>query len=516
MYSSLSASLNEENDIINKQSLIKAEILDKNYDKNLFFDFCLAAKPQNGDDLANWSMDELKEVIRRFTEEQEQKNQIALDKEQKIKDQQAQAESIQLNMEQIRSNKAEEYHTSPYIKEIQCKKLEKSPINDKKVEIIIKNPKPVETGFFTSNYITYEVLTTEVNWGVRRRYSDFVWLRDTLCKFYPRMFVPPMPSKKIGSRRFEVDFVEKRMKFLTKFMANVMENETFKASEPLTAFLSMTDRSQFEMKMRELTSFTPSMYIEDIKNIQGKVYISNEGDTNEKYYTNINNYFKLQYQLFARLNYNMKNFYVNINAAVTHLDDVQKDFEMLHLLNSKVQMKEEVTRTYEELGIFFKNWKRMLYNQNEIIKSNIKDFFKYIQMEGTAYEELIHSREEIKNRYVAENAKLTAKKDKLWAAMDISKWEITEDMNKIDRVLLFRDKIYATAKMCTVETQMVENLKKQLGYANRSNIDELKKLISKYCVSYIKNLKEFSDQMYPSLNDGLNIWTGLTAFSDVY
>ena len=172
-------------------------------------------------------------------------------------------------------------------------KLEKSAINGKKVEIIIKNPKPVETGFFTSNYITYEVLTSEVNWAVRRRYSDFVWLRETLCKFYPRMFVPPMPSKKIGSRRFEVDFVEKRMKFLTKFMANVMENETFKASEPLIAFLSMTDRSQFEMKMRELTSFTPSMYIEDIKNIQGKVYISNEDNTNEKYYTNINNYFKL-------------------------------------------------------------------------------------------------------------------------------------------------------------------------------------------------------------------------------
>ena len=78
-------------------------------------------------------------------------------------------------------------------------------------------------------------------------------------------------------------------------------------------------------------------------------------------------------------------------------------------------------------------------------------------MEGTAYEELINSREEIKNRYVAENAKLTAKKDKLWAAMDISKWEITEDMNKIDRVLLFRDQLYATAKRCTVETQMVDN-----------------------------------------------------------
>ena len=34
MSTSFSASLNEDNDIINKQLLIKAEILDKNYDKN--------------------------------------------------------------------------------------------------------------------------------------------------------------------------------------------------------------------------------------------------------------------------------------------------------------------------------------------------------------------------------------------------------------------------------------------------------------------------------------------------
>lgn len=514
--STLSASLNEENEILEKQNLIKTQIIDKNYDKNLFFNFCLTSKPQNGDNLGNWSMQELQEVIDQFISEQSEIQQVALDKEQKIKEAQAQAESIQLNMEQIRTNKAEEYHTSPYIKEIKCKLLEKSKISDKKVEIIIRNPKPVETGFFSSNYITYEVVTTDVDWAVRRRYSDFVWLRATLCKFYPRMFVPPLPSKKIGSRRFEVDFVEKRMKFLTKFMLNLLENETFKASEPLVAFLSMGDRNQFEAKMKELTSFTPSMYIEDIKNITGKLYISSEIEGNEKYYTNINNFFKLQYQLFSRLNYNMKNFYLNINAAVTHLDDVQKDFEMLHLLNSKVQMKEEVTRCYEELGIFFKNWKRMLYNQNEIIKSNIKDFFKYIQMEGTAYEELIRSREEIKNKYTIENTKLNAKKDKLWASMDISKWEITEDMNKIDRVLLFRDKTYATAKMCTAETQMVDSLRQQLGYANRSNIDELKKLISKYCVSYIHNLNTFSEQLYPSLNDGLAIWTNITAFMDTY
>ena len=39
-------------------------------------------------------------------------------------------------------------------------------------------------------------------------------------------------------------------------------------------------------------------------------------------------------------------------------------------------------------------------------------------MEGTSYEELIRGREEAKNKYVAEKIKLTAKKEKLWAAGD--------------------------------------------------------------------------------------------------
>ena len=54
----------------------------------------------------------------------------------------------------------------------------------------------------------------------------------------------------------------------------------------------------------------------------------------------------------------MKNFYNQIKEAVISLEDAQKDFELLHLLNNRVQMKEEIVKTYEKLGIFFKNWKR--------------------------------------------------------------------------------------------------------------------------------------------------------------
>ena len=304
------------------------------------------------------------------------------------------------------------------------------------------------------------------------------------------------------------------MHFLNEFLNNLISSETFKASEPLIAFLSLFDRNQFEMKMKELSTYMPSNYIEDVRTINGKLFISSSDPNNEKSFTNIINYFKIQDQLLDRLNYNMKNFYNQINEAVISLEDAQKDFELLHLLNNRVQMKEEIVKTYEKLGIFFKNWKRMMFNQNEIIKTHIKDFFKYIRMEGIAYQELIDSREIIKNQYINENNRLTSKKEKLWQSMDITKWEITEDIEKIDRILLMRDKDYACSKMCTQETQVCENLRKQFGYANKNNIDELKKLANKYCDSYLKNLKDFSDKLYLSIGDELNIWSSIASFGD--
>ncbi len=515
--SSLSASLNVNADLIEKQNLIKATIINNNYDKNLFFSYCMNREGSKGDDLSNWSIEELKEVINSFIKEQEEKIIAQNSKIKEYKDNQNMVESIQLNMDKIQNQKGIEYNTSPYIQEIKCKVLEKSIINDKNIKVIVRNPKPIETGFFTSNYIIYEVfteITPELNWSVNRRYSDFIWLRQTLRIHFPRLFVPPIPGKKFGSRRFEIDFIEKRMHFLNEFLNNLISSETFKASEPLIAFLSLFDRNQFEMKMKELSSYIPSNYIEDVKTITGKLYISSSDPNNEKYFTNITNYFNIQDQLLDRLNYSLRNFYNQINEAVICLEDVQRDFELLHLLNNRVQMKEEIIKTYEKLGVFFKNWKKIIFNQNEIIKDNIKNFFKYVKMEGKSYNELIVSREEIKNKFIYENNRLIQKKDKLFVTMDITKWEITEDIEKIDRILLMKDKNYAYSKMCTHETLICENLRKQFCYANRNNIDELRKLTNKYCESFMKNLEEFSDKLYPTLGDSLNIWSIIASIGD--
>jgi hypothetical protein len=75
-----------------------------------------------------------------------------------------------------------------------------------------------------------------------------------------------------------------------------------------------------------------------------------------------------------------------------NLEEVQKDFNLLSMLNKKFINKEDIIKSYNILELFFKNWKRILFNQNEIIKDNIRDFFKYINMETLSFDELINER----------------------------------------------------------------------------------------------------------------------------
>ena len=61
----------EENmeEIQAKQTLLQTEIIDKNYDKTAFINFCLSKK-ENGDDLNNWSLEELKQIVTEFVNSQ--------------------------------------------------------------------------------------------------------------------------------------------------------------------------------------------------------------------------------------------------------------------------------------------------------------------------------------------------------------------------------------------------------------------------------------------------------------
>ena len=487
-----------------KQSLLQTEIIEKNLDKGSFINFCLSKK-ENGDDLNNWTFAELQEIVKEFVS-----SQIPQTTQNQIAEKGVEGEEINKeNLEKMEKFSADETKTFKE-RTIECRKLEKSVLNDKKITITIKNPKEMDGGVFGKNYILYEVQTEPLGWIVLRRFSDFDLLRILLAKYFPSYNIPPLPNKKMGNRRFDLDFIMKRMKFLNLFINNVVQSEDFKASEILTAFLSYTDRGKFESKFKEYQSQIPSSYVEDYKTLEGKVIISHDLG-NEKYFTNISKYFRLQGQIFQKLNLSLKNFYNSMTAVCNHLEEVHKYFEIMHVLNTRVLMKQTITKSFEELGFFFDNWKKVLIKQKELVKNHMKDFYKYVNFEGRAYTELIDRREELKNKYNSEIARITAKKEKLYATGDINKFELGDD-SIVDRERLLKDKSYAFEHMCRNDNLNLDKLSNQLGYANKMNMIELKKMIKEYCTRYVENIKNFDLEFYPTINDLVGTWSNMETF----
>ena len=475
---------NQEEEIKRKQEFLRKEILDKGYDQSEFVQFCVSIK-EKGDDLSNWTFEELESIVSQF-QEKNRKNKPSL-------------EDVNIdNMGNI--DKIDSKVKKGKDIEIQCRKLDKTELNEKPITVVIKNPKEKDQGVFGQNYILYEMITNPFEWSVNRRYSDFDWLRKLLVKFYPGFIVPPLPNKKMGNRRFDLDFVMKRMKFLELFMNAVCENESFKASEVLLVFLSCADRSKFERKMKEFTAFQPSNYVEEYKTLDGIALLTHD-EANEKYFNNIDRYFKLQTQILDKVNYNLRQFYNNMNSASDNLTDISKNFETLHILNSRVLMKQTITKTFEELDSFFKSWKKIIIRQNELIKNHVKDFFKYFNLEGQAYSQIVSIRSELKGAYINDLARINAKKEKLFSTGEVQKFEINAEDKTIDLVKLKTDKSYAMNNMCYKDNLALQLLHNQLGYMNKMNILELKKMIKKNVVKFIKNLETFDEKFYPTIND---------------
>ena len=160
-------------------------------------------------------------------------------------------------------------------KEIDCQILEKSKISDTEIKSIISNPRKISDSLVKNSYLLYDITTPKMNWFVNRRYSDFIWLRETLVSLFPTILMPQLPKKKIGNRRFEEDFIQKRMNGLQKFLDEVLKNEILKTADPLISFLSFSERGFFEQQMKIITPKNMNFdTIMGIKSFSGKIEVA--------------------------------------------------------------------------------------------------------------------------------------------------------------------------------------------------------------------------------------------------
>ncbi|KAG8716929.1 intercellular trafficking and secretion, partial [Ceratobasidium sp. 394] len=86
---------------------------------------------------------------------------------------------------------------------------------------------------------------TQTNPTARRRFQDFVFLREHLARDFPACVVPPLPDKHrmeyITGDRFGPEFVEKRRFDLHRFLVRLARHPTLQRSTLVRAFFESTE-----------------------------------------------------------------------------------------------------------------------------------------------------------------------------------------------------------------------------------------------------------------------------------
>ena len=231
-----------------KQNYLRENILEKGYDTNKFIDFLKSKKGEEGADITNWTMTDLKIIVKEFTSqnnneenietETKEDNQFKQDTEQNTRtsltspSNESKSKSNSLSIEQ------QDEDFGIILPEFEnCKVCETTELSKyENLEITINSYKKVDKGIFSKSYITFLIATNPINLNVYRRFSDFDWLRERLSVMYNTNILPPLSKK---GKIVEERKIKRRMRDLEKFLNYLLKDPLIKNSQIFYDFLSI-------------------------------------------------------------------------------------------------------------------------------------------------------------------------------------------------------------------------------------------------------------------------------------
>ena len=359
---------------------------------------------------------------------------------------------------------------------IQCKTLPLTDLgrNDN-IKIEISSPQKIEGGIFSKSYVTFLVSTNPLKLQVRRKYSDFEWLRSLLISLYPTSVIPFLPKKSSFGDRFNEIFLNKRMRFLDKFMTFLITDPLIRNSKLLYEFLCVENENDFITKKNFYNKFKPSASLNDIATLNGTLNIR-VLKQDENYINRIKDNSTLHENLIKKIKTNMSSLNDEIFIVCNRLDEISNLFTQLYQSSSKFSENKILTTTYELFSKYMKNFGNNLRKHNEYINIDLKEYFRFVRKEFIQIKNLENQYENQRNAFFKFDEKLKYRKEDLFKKGDISKRELNPN-DKIKDEVLLNNKELAFDKMLEKDTKQNLLLKKNYAYYNIRIIEEYERLI---------------------------------------
>ena len=492
-----------ENEQQEKQNFLRQNILEKGYDGDEFVQFLITKKGEGASDISNWSMNDLQEVVKEFVSNHNNENNKEIEPQNNQPQSQSQTEPqtesqakpqeqnqdivkdyVIIESDSIGNNendKNQKNKVSPHtlanndenfgivIPEfIECQKSERNGLSDQKeIEILVTDPKIVSNGIFskTTNFL---ITTNPVNLKVRRKHSDFVWLRERLTTIFNLNIIPRLPKKGKSSGDTHIN---KRMRNLQLFLNYLLKDELIKNSIIFYDFLSIQNEEEFEKKKKIYNKFKTPVEVKETKSSEGKVKIE-VTPQKEILLDKIRNNTIYNESILKQINENFKLLKLEMDATIKRICSFLPMFEKLMKVRKTYLPNNIICESYNQLKNIFESWSIVLKKQKIFFIKDVKEYLKLVGGNYTHLKTLTEFVDDQKNYYKKTSKNLIAKKMELFEKYEIDDWQLSSKDKK--NVKNFsKDKLTSYKKICYNSTVDAIKLKEKYGY-------QLNKIISEY------------------------------------
>ena len=462
-----------EDDLSEKQAFLRENILEKGYDAEDFMKYLQSKKGELGLDLVSWNMDELREAVKEFTKEN---SGIETNDAKYIEDLNKIEENEQNDVIYEFDKFSKDHPEVSGLKEEygKCAITEFTEFSDKdNITVKLSNPEKVGGGIFSKSFISYTVETLPFGFKTKKRYSDFLWLRNTLSLMYSNCVIPPL-CKKNYTDRFSEALINKRTRSIEKFINGLLIHPLIKNSQILYDFLSVQNEADFNKKKKKYGKITAPTHIGEIKTLEGDIKISVSKEK-EMYLKNIQDNCYLNEDLLQKITKAYKGLMELMSQSCDKMKEISNLWKQVHEKSVKYMDVQNTSTTYDILSKVMSTWAETEKQQIDIVNIYIREYFRYIKNEYHSMHDMGEVVDNNQSIYKKAFEKLESSKESLYKQQDLTQWGLSQtDLE--NKMALLKDKNLAFSKMLPKETKRVNIFKAFYGGYLNSIINEYGRL----------------------------------------
>ena len=507
-----------EDELNEKQTFLRENILEKGYDPEDFMKLLQSKKGELGLDLSSWSMDELREAVKEFTKEnsdfEEGNENISPGNLPKDENDENNFPPVDEVYDLDKFSKDHPEGSGPKEEYGKCAITEFTQFSDKdNIVVKVTNPEKVSGGIFSKSFISYTLETQPFNFKTKKRYSDFLWLRKTLSLMYSNCVIPPL-CKKNYVDRFNETLINKRMRSIEKFLNGLLIHPLIKNSQILFDFLSVQNEEDFYKKKKKYGKITSPTHVGEIKTVEGDIKISVSKEK-EIYLKNIEKNCCITEDFLQKVTKAYKGLLMMMSQVTDKMKEISILWKQVHEKSLKFNDFYNTSQTYNILSKVMSTWAEAEGQQIDILNIYVREYFRYIKNEYHSMHDMSDIVEARQSIYKKALDKLDNTKENLYKAQDLTQWGLSQtDLE--NKMALLKNKDFAFSKMLPKETKRVNMFKAFYGGYLNSIIDEYERLKVLNSKRYKNSINDFIRRLTDCLtNYHVSLADRLTEFSEM-